>query len=35
MSPEPQPPKRPTWQTFALIGFIAGVLTVILVVLTR
>jgi hypothetical protein len=34
-SDEPTPPGKPTWRTFALVGFVAGVVTVLLVLLVR
>jgi hypothetical protein len=29
----PTPPPKPGWQTFALVGLVAGIITVLLVVL--
>lgn len=29
--PDPTPPRKPPWQAFAVVGFVAGVLTVLLV----
>jgi hypothetical protein len=31
----PTPPRKVSWQTLALVGFFAGVITVLLVVLVR
>jgi hypothetical protein len=32
---DPTPPRRPSWRSMALVGFVAGIITVLLVVLVR
>lgn len=29
--PDPTPPRKPSWQSLAVVGFVAGVVTVLLV----